>query len=160
MMSIFRNHLPLSLCFCLMMIHDKTHNELWSCRAETQCCFLSLLFLQHLHRTAYMNSNPTDTRSVFTTRLTTVNYVPAPTGQFTVTTSPAPLSHAVTPSHKSAARPAKVRVPKPCQANITTGQFWYLMQSSIPLRDITFSLSLFPYLIPSCRLSLWGPRAS
>lgn len=57
-----------------------------------------------------MNNDPTDTQSVSTTRLTTVDYVPAPMGQFTVSASPAPSLHVLTPLHRSAVAPVKVQV--------------------------------------------------
>ncbi|KAA8590177.1 hypothetical protein FQN60_014111 [Etheostoma spectabile] len=60
-----------------------------------------------LHRIVCTNNNLTDTLSVSTTQLTTVDHVPAPMGQFTVSASPAPLLHVLTPSHSSAAAPAK-----------------------------------------------------
>lgn len=72
--------------------------------------FSPLMFLQLRLWTVCMSNDPTDTLSDFTTRLTTADCVPAPTGQFTVNASPAPLLHVLTPSHKSAAGPAKVRV--------------------------------------------------
>lgn len=54
-----------------------------------------------------MSNDTTDTLSVSTTPLTTVDHVPAPMGRFTVNASPAPLLHVLIPSHRSAAGPAK-----------------------------------------------------
>lgn len=57
-----------------------------------------------------MNKAPTVTWSISTTPITTVDHVPAPTGQFTVSESAAHLLTALTPSNKTAVGAAKVQV--------------------------------------------------
>lgn len=68
------------------------------------------MFLQLPRQTVCMNNEPTDTRSVSTTRPTIVDHVPAPTGPFTVNANPAPSLHAPTQSHRGAAGPVKVQI--------------------------------------------------
>lgn len=147
--KLFSNYLISRLETICFLSHDdmiwqKVDYEV----VEWRHWFFPLMFLQLLRRTVCMNNEPTDTLSVFTTRPTTVDHVPAPTGQFTVSASLAPSLHVLTPSHKSAAGPAKVKV------------FIYLIQFSIHSRDWTSSLHIFLHFNPSCRLFTRGSRAS
>lgn len=68
------------------------------------------MLLQLLQRTVCMNAEPTDTLSASTTQLTAVAHAPAPMGKFTVSASPALSLPVLTPSRRSAARPAKVKL--------------------------------------------------
>lgn len=95
------------------------------------------MFLQLFHQTVCMNNDPTDTLSVSTTRLTAVSYAPAPTGQFTVSASPALSLHVLTPSHKSAAGPAKVQA-----------------RTSLPEQIKDKAVLIFDAVIPSLRRPL------
>lgn len=72
--------------------------------------FFFLMFPQIPQQTVSLNKGSIDTWSGSFTQMTTAGPVRATMGQFSVTVSPAPLPHALTLSHKSAARPAKVHL--------------------------------------------------
>lgn len=72
--------------------------------------FTGFFFLQLLSQTVCMNKAPTVTWSISVTPITTVDHVPASTGQFAVSESAARSLTVLIPSNKTAVGAAKVQV--------------------------------------------------
>lgn len=113
------------------------------CIVKAYSSLFSMTFHHQLHlRTVCMNNNATDILSVSITQLTTVDHVPALMGQCTVSAGPAPLLDVLTPSHRNAAGPVKVKFLRSYQDTIKALCYLLQQKTSWSLTQMFFRIHL------------------